>query len=104
MPPGADVVLAAAERADGANAFDRGACAEHHGVPNAVSAYILVVVVVLRHALWSVAREQACSAEDACGTFRTSGRAGAYYLFRVRVLVSAPEEECSDQYCRNANQ
>lgn len=96
MPSGADVVLAAAERADGANAFDRGACTEHHGMPDAVATCVVVVVVILRHALWSVACKQASSAQDAGCTFRTSGCAGAYALFRVRVLLPTPKKEGSD--------
>ena len=81
MPSGADVVLAAAERADGANAFDRGACTEQHGMPDAGGACVVLVIVILRHALWSIACKQASSAKDAGCTFRTSGRGGAYALF-----------------------
>lgn len=81
MPSGADVVLAATERADGANAFNCGACTEHHRVSDALTACIIVVVMILRHALGSVACKQASSAKDAGCTFRTSGPTSAHYLF-----------------------
>lgn len=96
MPSGADVVLAAAERADGANAFDRGACTEHHRVPDTLAACVLVVVG-FGHALGSVACKKAGSAENAGCTFRASGRAAGYTLLRIRILLPSPQKEGSDQ-------